>query len=161
MLALFVVAQIVATPPAPPAPPVMYPTFTVRSGYHPSGQGERYTVDVEVRGGGAVLWSGPLRVGGTYGPTTIRREQSEPGEASCPSSDHASPIATSFILTLSPRGSNGSLNVTVRWSRPGDQPCGPGPNSRTVELTQAVALNQGDNVTVNGDGGVSVRLHRR
>ena len=161
MLALFAAAQIVAAPPAPPAPPVIYPTFTMRPGYRASGQGERYTVDVEVRGGGAVLWSGPLRVGGSYGATTIRRDQSEPGDASCPSSDYASPIATSFTLTLSPRGSNGSLSVTVRWSRPGDQPCGPGPNSRTVELTQVVALDQGGNVTVNGDGGVSVRLRRR
>lgn len=161
MFILLVAAQAVSPPPRlPPVavpPPVYIPTPTYSS---PISR-ERYVVDVEVRAGNLILWSGPLRVGGGYGQTSVRRDQSEPGDSKCGNGEELATATNSVSLTLSPRGRNDALSVNVRWSRPGDLPCGLGPNSRTVELSSAIALAPGESKTIAGDGGLMVRLQRR
>ena len=168
LLALLAVAQTAPAPPAPPVrrappPPVVTAVAAPPSAYFHdrSGPAARFVVEAEVRGADAVLWSGPLRVSGGYNQTSVRREQSEPGEAECRPGRGVAPITTSFNLTLNGRGQEDQVTFNVRWSRPGDQPCAPGPNSRTIELTGTVDLPPGGTATLTGDGGLSVRLRRR
>lgn len=160
MLMIALAAQV-AAPPArvvlPPAPPPVYvPTVIDRE-----TSAARFVVDVEIRGGNAVLWSGPLRIGSGYAQTSVRRDQTEPGDSVCAPGQAVSPVNSSLFLTLSPRGQSGDILVNVRWSRPGEQPCGAGPNARVVELSGTVALTDARAATLTGDGGLVVRLHRR
>ena len=165
MIIILLAAQAAAAKIAPPEPriyvPVPPPVYitTPAERFEPV----RFSVYVDVRAAGEPLWSGPLRVGGGYGQTSVRREQSEPGDAACGTGERAaSPVATSFTLSLSGRGREDRVVlVSVRWSRPGDQPCGLGPNTRTVELSATVDLAPGGTATLTGDGGLSVRLRRR
>lgn len=165
ILALLAAVQAAPVPRVPAAPPVpMVRTATVPPPIYVhdrSSPAARFTVEAEVRGGDAVLWSGPLRVGGSYNQTSIRREQSEPGDTECGPGRGVAPITTSLNLTLNARGEQDQVLVNVRWSRPGDRPCAPGPNSRTVELAGTVDLPPGGTATLTGDGGLVVRLRRR
>lgn len=165
LLALLAATQAAPAPPvrvAPPAPVVRTTRIPPPVYVHDlNGPAARFTVEAEVRGGDAVLWSGPLRVGGSYNQTSVRREQSEPGDTECGSGRGVAPISTSFSLTLNARGEQDQVLVNVRWSRPGDRPCAPGPNSRTVELAGTVDLPPGGTATLTGDGGLVVRLRRR
>jgi hypothetical protein len=169
LIALLAAAQVAPAPPAPilrrPPPQPVVSTMTAPPSVYINrigdGQPARFTVDVEVRGGDAVLWSGPLRVGGGYGQTSIRREQTEPGDTECRPGRGVAPISTSLNLTLNGRGEQDQVLVNVRWSRPGDQPCAPGPNTRTVELAGTVELPANGAATLTGDGGLIVRIRRR
>ena len=159
MIALLMLAAAVPPVPAPP-PIVALPRVD------PASSAPPVTFDVEVRAGGEVQWSGPMRVSG-QSPASFSRNKSDAAEALCPSPVYPGASArTSLSVTLTSRRvapDRIGYNLRVSWDRPGPvaDACLAPQSTRTVALTQNVAIEPGQSVTVNGDGGLSVTLRRR
>jgi hypothetical protein len=168
--------RIVPAPSPPPIPTVRadtvapYPTAysTVRPltpvsvPGMPSEAFASYMLEVEVRAGAEILWSGSLRAGPSRAASYTREiSQAPEGDCSRPSYGRDSE-SSSLRLTLSPQLRDGGLRIGVgaRWQRPSGGGCEQ-PGSRTVELSEIVDLPSSNWHTINGDGGLTVRLRRR
>jgi hypothetical protein len=146
------------TPPAPPASPAYSAPIASRYGAMPV---ERFTVDVEVKAGGELLWSGALRVS-SANQTSFRREIVEAPIEPCTTTDYGIGAAQSSLnLTLQAQRGTDMLSVSTRWGRPGDSGCGPRGSTRTVELSDNIKLTPGRWSELQGDGGLVVRVRRR
>lgn len=54
------------------------------------------------------------------------------------------------------------FQIRVTWERPGDSAeCEATQGLRTIGVTETFAVEPGKDVTINGDGGLSIRIHRR
>ena len=150
-------------PPAPPAPPIYAGSSRIP---HAMRQIERFAVDVEILGAGAVLWSGPLRLASGQ-PASVRHDVREASSPGCDtsargfwSSDQSS--LSLSLSVLSAESVDDSVRVALRWGRPVPGACGEGSGSaRAVELNQSVQLERGKWVVLNGDAGLVLRLRRR
>lgn len=153
-------AILPVAPPAPPAPPVI---FSERLGNGRMAT-ERYMVDVDVRADGAVVWTGALRVA-SNGLASFRRDQSEADERDCGTrSGFRSGVQTGFSLQLRPLrfdDTDSGIAVSLRWTRPGAGTCPIQSGTRTIEMNDTVGLKAGESVTLKGDGGLVIKLHRR
>ena len=157
--AVLVQSAIPAAPP--PSPPSVFvaPRSMMAS---PRGR-ERFLVDVEVRAGGDVLWSGPMTVS-TGQVTSFMRRLSEPGPDDCSPGGYVPSLENSLSVQISSQGrSNGdaAFAVSVRWGRSVPGACPDRAGNRSVELSQTVSLEPGRTVTVSGDADLTVRLRRR
>ena len=144
---------------APPAPPV----FVVPSVPQQRGKAERFTVDVEVRAGSELLWSGPMVVSNAQGSSFTRR-LSEPGADDCGGTGYVQPAENALSVQIMPSRSFDAaigLALSVRWTRSVLGACPFRNGSRNVELAQTIALAPGEATTLSGDGGVTIRLRRR
>lgn len=144
---------VMVTPPAPPAPPMARREI------------ERFLVDVEIRAGGELLWSGPLRVASGQ-PSTFRRDSSEPAAQSCADVYGSGAQQNSLQFSITPSWQPGPdpqrAMVLLRWGRPGANPCvGRSGGARSVELSDSVLLAAGQWATVTGDAGLVLRIRRR
>ena len=124
----------------------------------------RYPVQVEIRGGDSVLWSGIVHAGGA-GTVMLSHNLSEPG-VDCGSAERGREQTNSYTFSLYPRSArqnsaNTIVQVNASWTRsePGD--CAQSPGSRTVSLIQSVDLASGRPVVLRGDGGLIITLRRQ
>lgn len=150
-------------PPAPPSPPLIVTVGPSRAAYPPGRRSERSTVDVEVRAGAELLWSGPMVVATNQGSSFTRR-LAEPAPDECTPSGYGQQVENSLTVQLTPRRQSqgdDALGVSVRWGRSLPGTCPLGTSSRSVELSETVALVPGRAVTLTGDGNLLVRLRRR
>ncbi len=152
-----------SAPPAPPAPP-MIQTSAIKRVFYGGMAAERYIVDVDVRADGAVVWAGALRVASS-GTSSFRRDQTEADENDCGAQNgYRRGVQTGFSLQLQPTRlgeAESAIAVTLRWTRPGTGQCPVQSSTRTIEMNDSIALKGGETVTVRGDGGLVVKLHRR
>jgi len=125
---------------------------------------ERIAVSIVVRVLQGVLWSGDLWVDGMRG-ASWRRSESEALGPECALVDQPPGTAQREIsVTLRRPGrltdAPDMLTVDARWTRPSQAGCG---GTSTVELGQslALALAPGAAQTLEGDGGLIVKLRRR
>lgn len=159
MLMLFV-AQAAMTVAAPPPRVVSVPPpMIMRS---PNGDpGPRTRVAIVLRSPQEIIWQGDLWVG-TRGSSSWRESISEAGAEPCNRSWEYGGGQRESSVTLGPQRAEASgeqtLVVTVRWSRPVDEPCS---GVRTVELRQPVKLPASGSITIKGDGGLVVEVRRR
>ncbi|KQN05473.1 hypothetical protein ASE82_00320 [Sphingomonas sp. Leaf230] len=159
-------AMLPTAPPAPPAlpaPPIMTSNIVER-GFGGATAAERYVVDVDGRADGAVVWTGSLRVA-SNAAASFRRDQTEAEENDCGvRAGYRSGVQTGFSLQLRPTRvdeADSGVAVMLRWTRPGTGQCPVQASTRTVEMNDAVRLKAGETVTMKGDGGLVVKLHRR
>jgi len=145
--------------PAPPSPPMIYAVH--------GGEGratERYVVDVDVRADGALVWAGALRVA-SNAQASFRRDQTEAEESDCGIRGGYRPgVQTGFSLQLRPSRfgeSDSTIAMSLRWTRPGAARCPVQSSTRTIEMNDSTGLKPGETVTLKGDGGLAVKLHRR
>jgi hypothetical protein len=123
------------------------------------------TIDVEVRAAGEALWSGQMRVSGRSG-ASFSRQQSNAGAAGCEPVEgyYESSARTSLSINMSStrRSSNTEgIDVRVNWDRPSEaDSCQGRRGTRSVAIQETVIIKQGDTVTVTGDGGLTIKLHR-
>ena len=144
------------------APP---PVFTASHAYPlstPRAAFRSVTFDVEVRGGGQLLWSGPMRVSTDAGASIDRRQSDAPAErCSTAERGYGSSEREALSLFLSMRDAT-AIVVTIRgsWERriEGDA-CGGG--TRTVSFSDTVPIAPGSVKTIKGDGGLTVTLRQR
>ena len=176
LIALLLQSQVpdVREAPPPPAPPVRHtppPIQAVRVPVPPpvpvptpAEIPERYMLDVEVRGGGDMLWSGQVRVAANVS-ATVRRELTQASEQPCPESGYlGNTEQTSLNLSFQPRPiSQGDhrLQVNARWARPGDNNCSSGLSARVAELTDLLTLETNVWTEIRGDAGLVLRVRRR
>jgi hypothetical protein len=159
-LFLAIAAQIAA--PAPP--PIFIPSAPPSGGT--VARGPIITLDVEVRGGGALLWSGQLRVA-DRSPASFTRQQSGAAQSSCTSSDdfdeHSERSSLSIYVSTARQTSTGTaLDIRATWDRPSDSSgCKTRRSTRTVGIAETISLGPGGEQTVSGDGGLTIRLRRR
>ena len=146
---------------APPAPVLV--TSARRTAFADEGAASTgYPVSMEVRGGGAVLYRGTVRIA-PNAQSMVRQTQSEPAVRTCGAVQGYRPsMETGLTLTFQSANygaSEGRVRVTVRWVRAGADACPTTDLTRAVELNAVVDLSGGA-VGLDGDGGLSVRLKR-
>lgn len=108
------------------------------------------------------LWQGSLRVG-QRGPSSMSMDRTEAPPANCvPAERYSTYFRNNLKLSVNTVRANGDYplyRIDVSWTRPQEGDCFGG--TRTVELTQNVELPPGRDVTVQGDGALTVRLRLR
>lgn len=147
----------------PGPPPVFIPSARMMAS--PASRGPIVTLDVEVRGGGELLWSGQLRVTNRSG-ASFTRQQSSASPTICvadeygDNSDRSSLSVNLTTVRQSPAGSG--VEIRASWERPSDDPdCKTRRSTRTVGLVETILVEPGREQVVNGDGGLSIRVRRR
>ncbi len=154
-LLLAIAAQAAVAMP----PPIFIPASRRASG-------PIVTMDVEVRGGGEVLWNGQLRVSDRTG-ASFTRQQSGATPTACAGletyGDTSERSSLSVNLsTVRQATANASVEIRVSWDRPsGDSDCASRRSTRSVGIVETVSLEPGRDQTISGDGGLSIRLRRR
>jgi hypothetical protein len=159
MLPLLLLAAQATEPRSPPvitAPPAPMLVSPAREPIAPS------QLDVRVTAGRELLWEGSLRVGVTGG--TYRQDLTQAPEEPCLSgSPNGLQLRSGFVVSITRlrygRPSN-QHQLTVNWSRPSDSESCTNNGARTVELRQTINLDPGQEVTLEGDAGLSVRIRR-
>lgn len=151
-------------PPSPPPPPVpvMIP--------QPSPEDEAklrsipHRVELRVSAEGRVLWEGPLMVSDRQA-AYINYSQRDAAPALCrEDQDRGEGRQTSININL--RSNYGDrttsrYQIDVSWMRSREErSCGTG-GTLTAGLSQSIILPVGREVTVEGDGGLSIQLIRR
>lgn len=126
----------------------------------------RATVAVEVSAGGQSLWSGTLRVGYPMG-ASVERSLTQALPVDCVVDENGGYRAgrNSFRLGLNnPQFPDKQVRMSfnVSWQRPAET-CADAQFTRSVELSGSIQLEDGESVTVQGDGGLvaKFRLIRR
>lgn len=113
---------------------------------------------------GETVWSGTMRIGGPYGSANFSQSRSEYGEP-CPG--QASPAgryaSSSESVSIGVSRYNWQqepdrFSINVNWSKPISSCAGEG--NDTFGFTRVVTLPRGATVTVEGSGGMTVRLSR-
>ncbi|MDO6413201.1 hypothetical protein Q4F19_02285 [Sphingomonas sp. BIUV-7] len=122
------------------------------------------TYDVDVRLGSAPLWSGPMRVS-DYNGASFSQEKTDGSAADCAADRRGGgQERSSLLIRLSGRGigDRSITQLTITVMRPGAVGrCEDQASTRTVGLTESFAIEPGQDVRIEGDGGLSVRVHRR
>jgi hypothetical protein len=123
------------------------------------------TFDVDVRLGNEVLWNGPMRVS-QGAPAQFSRTKNDAPAVQCTdaASRYASDVTSLSVRLSRQSGQPGEdrFLLTVSWSRPGgENGCPSEQGTRAIGLTQNLALAANGDLAVTGDGGLSIRLHRR
>jgi hypothetical protein len=161
MLIATLLAQTVVTPPpAPPPAPAPRPVTRGPDTYLTAPPRERFRLAVTLRSASALLWDGDLWVANS-GQSSWSESRTEPPEQTCtPAAYYGSSRSaeTSVTVNALQRGAETYLNVTVRWSRASDAPCG---GLRTVELRETVPMPGERPAVIRGDGGLVLELRRR
>lgn len=158
LLSIAATAPIVAAPPPPPI--LIAPTSPGRP------IGPPVTFDVDIRLGNEVLWSGPMRVSQGAAAQFTRTKSDAPAvQCTDAALRYVSSDVTSLSVRLSrqasPQGED-RFQLTANWSRPGgENGCPNEQGTRTIGLTQSFVLSANSDLTVAGDGGLSIRLRRR
>ena len=116
-------------------------------------------------GEGRSLWTGTLRLGGQYGNASFSQSKNEYAEP-CPGEPFAGGRANSanhqLRFNLNRRNWQQQPNefgVNVTWVRPLNSCEGQGSN--TVGFERTVTVQRGQQVSITGQGGLSIRLARR
>jgi hypothetical protein len=122
------------------------------------------SIGVAVYQGREPIWTGSLRLGGPYGSASFSQSRNEYGEI-CPAEPGAPGrqvnSSESLNFSISRYNSQQELdrfNITLNWSRP--VPRCQGEGNDTYGFNRVVNLPRGESVTIEGNGGVSVRLTR-
>jgi len=144
---------------APTAPVVLAPASPGRP------IGPPVTFDVDVRLGNEILWSGPMRVSQGAQAQFTRNKSDAPAVQCADTAFRYGNDVTTLSVRLSRQGSQPGedrFQLTANWSRPGaENGCPNETGTRTIGLTQTFLLAANGELTVTGDGGLSVRLRRR
>jgi hypothetical protein len=123
-----------------------------------------YIVEVDASAGGRPLWHGNLRISERTGASFQRTLSEAPPETCAASSGMSYPgFRDSFSVNINPSSEERGIqrqNVRVEWQRPSED-CAGGSIQRTVQVSGIVQLIPGKPATVQGDGGLVVRLTRR
>jgi hypothetical protein len=119
-------------------------------------------MDVRVTAGRDLLWEGSLRVGLIGG--LYRQDLTQAPAVPClPGSRDSQQTRSGFVVSIN-RVPYGNLSnqhqVTINWSRPSETPSCTGSGARTVELRETISLDTGEEVTLEGDAGLAVRIRR-
>lgn len=151
----------------PPAPPVILetpaPSVVLRA-----RQVERRNVvplDVEVRGGRDMLWSGNLRISanmsGEYSQSKREAWSACPGdeEGGARYPNRQNELRVSLNRRYGDNDAN-TFAISVTWVRPVES-CDGGQGSRSVAIAQNIKLPPGTSQELIGDGGLVVRVIRR
>jgi hypothetical protein len=121
-------------------------------------------LDIRVSSEGGVLLEDSLRVG-PQGGASVTQSRSEAAAAGCaPPLSYERSIGTNFRLNVQPTGGTAArahYRVDVSWTRPGSGQGCTQDGSRTATLQQSVDLASGQEVTLRGDAGLTVRIRRR
>jgi hypothetical protein len=157
--------QAVSPPPTiTPVPPMVRPTpppiITTSVSPPPMyiGGYNRPNAIVRVRifAGRTRLLEDSFRVGRTH--AMFNQNRSDAVEKPC-ATTHSQTVRTSLSFGLRPEGStDNAYRVSFGWTRPTGGCAAEG--ILTVNLDQAVMLDPGQTVTVEGDGGVRIELSR-
>lgn len=158
-------AQPTIPPPASPvimeAPPPASITRQVRLAERRSV----VSMDVEVRGGREVLWSGNLRVSANMSGEYSQSKRE--AWSACPGDDEGSSRypnrQNELRVSLNRRyGDNDpdAFAISASWVRPVES-CDAGQGSRSVAIAQNLKLSPGSSRELTGDGGLVVRVTRR
>ena len=121
------------------------------------------TLHVDVAGDGQTLWSGLLTVGDKYGSASFSQsinEYAKPCPGRAPGSEMPS---QNYQLRFSISRHNwqteaDSFRVTTNWTQPLDACRGEGTNE--VGVTRIIDIAPGGTVTIEGEGGLVVRVTR-
>lgn len=128
------------------------------------GGWEAETVGVVVHSGMDELWSGTLRLGPQYGNANFSMSKNEyakpcPGETSGKSRNSSSSTRLSVSLNrYNWQQERDKFSVNVNWSQP--IPACQGSGNNSLGFNRVVEVPQGGSVTVEGIGGLKVRLTR-
>ena len=156
---LLAVTQAVTSPPivvpSRPSPP----PAIVSPGRQPVAP---TTLELRVTAGPQLLWEGSLRVGVTGG--VYRQDLTQAPAVPCPP---ASPdnlrTRSGFVVAVASlrfRRPSNQYQVTVNWSRPSEVANCTNFGARSVELNQTISLDPGQEVALEGDAGLVVRIRR-
>ncbi|MET1754750.1 hypothetical protein ABVV53_04655 [Novosphingobium sp. RD2P27] len=149
---------------APPLPLAPSQSTVQRHPTRPVSQ--TMTYDVELRSDAELLWSGQMRVSERMG-ATFSQQQQNAAPLNCMSPEiygevHERSVVSINLSPMSRFPATGALNVRVTWERPGSGAgCPARMGSRSVSITQILALQEGQQQTLTGDGGLTIRLRRR
>lgn len=156
---LLAVAQAVPTPPpvmismAPPAtrpqPPASGPVTTI-------------SLDVDVRAGGEPLWKGEMIVADRQ-QADFSRRQTNAARPPCPNAQSGFDVGdrSSLTVTASMANRDGAFRFSINWERPGDRAtCSSGRSTRMVAVSETILLQPGGEQTIQGDGGLTVKVRR-
>ncbi|QUT06566.1 hypothetical protein KFK14_03640 [Sphingobium phenoxybenzoativorans] len=157
------VAPAAVLPPPPPAPVRVPPPIFQES--RDELLSRKATIEVDIRAGGQELWSGPMRLAGRVPATFSRQKSDAPADDCAAEENRYSGVRSSLSVNLSlmsyGAGKSG-FRLTVNWDRPADvNGCGGRDASRSVGLTQTFNLEPGQETSLTGDGGLTIRLRRR
>lgn len=122
------------------------------------------SIGIAVYQGRDPIWTGSLRLGGPYGNASFSQSRNEYGEM-CPA-EPGTPgrqvnSSESLNFTISRYNSQQEpdrFNISLNWSRP--VPRCQGEGNDTYGFNRVVNVQRGQSVTIEGNGGVSVRLTR-
>ncbi len=128
------------------------------------GQAGSEPVSIVIVQGGETLWSGALKVGGSYGSASYSQSRNEADEPCAGAARQSNPNPmTSSSLNFSISRYNwqqepDAFSISLNWSRP--IPVCQGQGNDSYGINRNVTLAQGRSVTIEGTGGVSIRLTR-
>lgn len=118
------------------------------------------TLDVEVRGGDKLLWSGPMRVSPQNGASLDRRKSDAPEQCSGSDRSYDSSVRKMLSINLSMRDGPRLVSANVTWERSLDgADCQVG--RRTVSFNETFSLEPGKLKTIRADGGLTVTFRQR
>lgn len=128
------------------------------------GQAGLEPVSIVIVQAGETLWSGTLKVGRSYGSASYSQSRNEADEPCAGPVKPNNPYPmTSSSLNFSISRYNwqqepDGFSINLNWSRPISACQGQGNDS--YGINRNVTLAQGQTVTIEGTGGVSIRLTR-
>jgi len=122
------------------------------------------SIGIAVYQGREPIWTGSLRVGGPYGSASFSQSRNEfgelcPAEPGAPGRQGNSSESLNFSISrYNSQQEPDRFNISLNWSRP--VPRCQGEGNDTYGFNRVVNLPRGQSVTIDGNGGVSVRLTR-
>ena len=128
------------------------------------GQAGSEPVSIVIVQGGETLWSGTLKVGRSYGSASYSQSRNEADEPCAGAARQTNPNSmTSSSLNFSISRYNwqqepDAFSINLNWSRP--IPVCQGQGNDSYGINRNVTLAQGQSVTIEGTGGLSIRLTR-
>jgi hypothetical protein len=158
--------MVAVAPPAPPSPPMPMvsrsPMIIVpdRPAQHPASNFE-----VEISAGRSPLWSATLRT--AYGRSASFRESlDQAAPDGCGLEIRERQVSQRLEIGISPVDyrpageQSNRFTVGVIWVRPASPGSCPDLGTRTVEVQRIVTLRPGEEIEIEGDAGLRVRLRR-
>lgn len=121
-------------------------------------------IAIVISDGGATVWTGTLKMGRTYGSASFSQSRNEaedpcPGEAKNNSTNPTSSSSLNFSISrYNWQQEPDAFSISLNWSRP--IPVCQGQGNNSYGINRNITLAQGQTVTIEGTGGVSIRLTR-
>jgi len=121
-------------------------------------------VGVAISAGPEEIWAGTLRIGGPSGNANFNFSKNEfalpcPGDPEAGSRNQMSRLRVNFSMSRRNwQQQPDSFNVNVNWTKP--LPACQGEGSDTLGFNRVVDLPRGETVSVEGSGGLVLRLTR-